>query len=175
MSQPPRLVFKKLDVRAKAPCRQHLSDAGYDVFVCFPTLSETLSLQTDRARVSVDYDAVHNNIRLTVQPGGLVLVPTGIAVRCPPDVCWQIWPRSGLAIKQGLDRKAGLVDSGYRGHLVIVLQNHSTEPVVIVQNMKIAQLVPVRIDFSDELELAEVDDLEESDRKASGFGSTGLF
>jgi len=81
-----------------------------------------------------------------------------------------IWPRSGLAVKKGIDTLAGVVDSGYRGEVCVVLQNHGDEPVVIEIGDRIAQLLVQAIGC---VSIGEVTSMDESDRGTGGFGSTG--
>ncbi len=133
---------------AKIPTRAHVTDAGYDLSAC---LAECLVLK----------------------PGARVCVDTGVAVSCPVETCFQIWPRSGLALEKGLDVLGGLVDSGYRGEVKVILQNHGVMDVIIRPGDRIAQLVPVSLHFnSQQLQLQGVDKLTASDRDVKGFGST---
>lgn len=115
------------------------------------------------ARVAVDVGA-----------GQRSLVPTGFAVALPVGTCGLILPRSGLALKQGLTvlNAPGLIDSGYRGELQIIVHNTSTETVSIERGQRIAQLLVLSID---QLNLVEVDALPPGpdDRGADGFGSSG--
>ena len=106
-------------------------------------------------------------------PGERALVGTGIAVAIPEGHAGLVTPRSGLAAKNGITivNAPGLVDSGYRGELRVILHNTDrNETVVIEPGMRIAQLVVVAVP---EAALREVDELPESDRGSSGFGSSG--
>lgn len=132
---------------AKIPTRAHVTDAGYDLSAC---LEESLVLK----------------------PGARILVNTGVAVSCPVETCFQIWPRSGWALEKGLDVLGGLVDSGYRGEVKVILQNHGTLDVTICSGDRIAQLVPVSLHFARQQQLQVVDELHASDRDVQGFGST---
>jgi dUTP pyrophosphatase len=111
----------------------------------------------------------------TIPPGGgRVLVPTGIAVAVPPGFAGFIQPRSGLALHHGVTclNTPGLIDSGYRGELKVLLVN--TDPVEsfeVRRGERIAQLV---IQSVAEARLVEVDELDDSDRGEGGFGHTGL-
>jgi dUTP pyrophosphatase len=105
-------------------------------------------------------------------PGERRLVPTGLAVAIPEGHAGFVLPRSGLAMQKGVTvlNAPGLIDSGYRGELKVLLINHGAEPVAIVRGERIAQLViqpvaPAR--------LVEVERLPDSDRGTGGFGSTG--
>jgi dUTP pyrophosphatase len=105
-------------------------------------------------------------------PGERTLVGTGIAVAIPEGHAGLVIPRSGLAAKHGLTimNTPGLVDSGYRGELRVILHNTDRyEAVVIEPGMRIAQLVVVALP---EANLHEVDELPASERGSSGFGSS---
>jgi dUTP pyrophosphatase len=106
-------------------------------------------------------------------PGERALVGTGIAVAIPEGHAGLVTPRSGLAAKNGITivNTPGLVDSGYRGELRVILHNTDRhETVVIEPGMRIAQLVVVAVP---EAALREVDELPGSERGSSGFGSSG--
>jgi len=98
------------------------------------------------------------------------LFETGWAVEIPPERAGFIWPRSGMSVKEGTDRMAGLIDSDYRGELRVLLINHSTVPTAIEHGQRIAQLVIAPIDV---VKPVEVDELDDTERGADGFGSTG--
>ena len=109
---------------------------------------------------------------VTIEPGARVLVPTGIALAIPEGYAGFVLPRSGLAVRHGLTllNTPGLIDSGYRGEVKVLLVNHDRAVATIARGDRIAQLVIQRIEPT---ELVEVDELPPSDRGASGFGSTG--
>jgi dUTP pyrophosphatase len=110
--------------------------------------------------------------RVELGPGERALVPTGLAVAIPEGYAGFVQPRSGLATKHGISivNSPGLVDSGYRGELLVNLVNTDTrEPFVVEPGMRVAQLVILPIP---ELELVEVDELPESERGVRGFGSS---
>jgi dUTP pyrophosphatase len=110
--------------------------------------------------------------RIELAPGERALVGTGLAVAIPEGYAGFVQPRSGLAARHGLSvvNSPGLVDSGYRGELRVVLLNTDTkEPFVVEPGMRIAQLVVLPVP---EVELVEVDDLPASDRGVRGFGSS---
>ena len=110
--------------------------------------------------------------RVELGPGQRALVPTGLAVAIPEGFAGFVQPRSGLATKHGITivNTPGLVDSGYRGELLVNLLNTDTaEPFVVEPGMRIAQLVLVPIP---EVELIEVEELPESERGVRGFGSS---
>lgn len=106
-----------------------------------------------------------------IRPGFRSLVPTGAAVELPDGTAGFIWPRSGLAVKHGIDVLAGLIDSGYRGEIKVALVNHGAEAFVIERGDRIAQLVVAPIN-TDEAEF--VDELNDSERSDKGFGSSGV-
>ena len=106
-------------------------------------------------------------------PGERAMVGTGIAVAIPDGHAGLVIPRSGLAVKYGLTivNAPGLVDSGYRGELrVILLNTDPREPFVVEPGMRIAQLVVVGVPDST---LRVVDELPGSERGEAGFGSSG--
>jgi dUTP pyrophosphatase len=106
----------------------------------------------------------------TLEPGGRRLVPTGVAVA--DGYAGLVLPRSGLALQQGVTvlNAPGLIDSGYRGELKVLLVNHGIEAVAIARGERIAQLV---IQPVTQARLVEVDQLPDSARGDGGFGSTG--
>ena len=110
--------------------------------------------------------------RVVLAPGERALVPTGLAVAIPEGYAGYVQPRSGLAVKHGISmvNTPGLIDSGYRGELLVSLINHDlAESFVVEPGMRIGQLVVLPVP---PLELVEVDDLPESERAARGFGSS---
>jgi dUTP pyrophosphatase len=136
----------RLDDGLPLPGRQHVTDAGYDLY----------------ARED-----------MTLAPGERCLMPTGIAIALPHGHAGFVLPRSGLAARQGVGvlNGPGLIDSGYRGELKVVLVNHDPqEPFVITRGDRIAQLVVQRVE---EIGWIEVNELDGSDRGTGGHGSTG--
>jgi len=139
------LPIQRLHADAVVPQRAHTGDAGLDLASCE---------------------------RVELGPGERALVGTGLAVAIPEGYAGFVQPRSGLAARHGLTvvNSPGLVDSGYRGELRVVLLNTDrTEPFVVEPGMRIAQLVVLPIP---ELELVEVDELPSSERGVRGFGSS---
>src|SRR4051812_27831874 len=139
------LEFVRLTPEARAPARAHEGDAGYDLHA-----SEALSLA----------------------PGARASVGTGVAVAIPDGHAGLVLPRSGLALRHGiaLVNAPGLIDSGYRGELRVLLLNTDREaPFEIEVGDRIAQLVIVRHAAPDEL--LEVEALDGSVRGEGGFGS----
>jgi len=112
--------------------------------------------------------------RVELGPGERALVGTGVAVAIPDGHAGLVVPRSGLAVRHGLTivNSPGLIDSGYRGELkVILLNTDAREQFVVEPGMRIAQLVLVE---AASVRLVEVDELPESERGAAGFGSSGV-
>lgn len=109
---------------------------------------------------------------VTLPPGGRELVPTGLRVAIPEGHAGLILPRSGLALRSGVTvlNAPGLIDSGYRGEIGVLLINHGAEVATLGRGERIAQLViqPVA-----RAVLVEVRQLGDSQRGAGGFGSTG--
>ena len=110
---------------------------------------------------------------LTLAPGARALVHTGLVLMLPPDAEAQVRPRSGLALKHGVTvlNTPGTIDAGYRGEVGVILVNLGTEPVTVEKGMKIAQIVVSPVAQAEIVEVASVD---ETDRGAGGFGSTGI-
>jgi dUTP pyrophosphatase len=139
------LQIKRLRPDAVVPERAYAGDAGLDLSACE---------------------------RVELAPGRRAPVPTGLAVAIPEGHAGFVQPRSGLAARHGITivNTPGLVDSGYRGELkVILLNTDAAEPFVVEPGMRIAQLVVLPVPA---LELVEVDELGGSERGARGFGSS---
>ena len=118
--------------------------------------------------------ALEENEVLTIAPGERALIPTGIAISPESrDVVAVIAARSGLGVKRGisLSNGIGVIDSDYRGEISVGLINHSTEPFEVRRGDRIAQMM-----FMPVLSAAfvPVDDLDETERGAGGFGHTGV-
>lgn len=116
------------------------------------------------------YAFIEENV--VINPGETKFISTGISLEVPVGYAGLIYARSGLACKKGLApaNKVGVVDSDYRGEVVVALHNHSNEPKEIEPFERVAQLVItpyLKADF----QLQE--ELEDTERGASGFGSTG--
>ena len=139
------LPITRLREEAVVPERAYTGDAGLDLAACE---------------------------RVELGPGQRALVGTGLAVAIPEGYAGFVQPRSGLAARHGLSvvNSPGLVDSGYRGELRVVLLNTDTsKPFVVEPGMRIAQLVVLPVP---EVELVEVDELPGSERGVRGFGSS---
>jgi len=109
---------------------------------------------------------------VTVEPGKTVFVPTGFAMEVPKGCAGLIYARSGLACKRGLApaNKVGVIDSDYRGEIIVALHNHSGEAVMVSHGERIAQMVITPVLTPAYVEAAELDD---TARGTGGFGSTG--
>ena len=109
---------------------------------------------------------------LTVAPMQRMLVPTGLFMALPEGMEAQVRPRSGLAIKHGITvlNSPGTIDADYRGEVCVILINLSTEPFVINDGERIAQMVIAR---HERAEWVGVDVLDETERGAGGFGHSG--
>ena len=107
--------------------------------------------------------------------GGRAVVPTGVAVAIPTGYAGLVLPRSGLAVRHGLTclNAPGLIDSGYRGELQVILVNHDPEhDYTVSRGDRIAQLVLIKVEQA-AFELVGEGGLEESQRGSGGFGHTG--
>lgn len=141
------IPIRRLDPGLPLPARQHATDAGYDLV----------------ARDDV-----------VLGPGERALVPTGIAIAIPPGYAGFVQPRSGLAIQHGISivNTPGLIDSGYRGEVKVVLVNlDAHEKFTVRRGDRIAQLVVQRVADVTWHEVASLDD---TDRGVGGHGSTGV-
>lgn len=109
---------------------------------------------------------------MVLEPGRRALVPTGFAIGLPEGYEAQVRPRSGLAAKQGVTvlNAPGTIDADYRGEIGVILINLGEAPVTITRGMRIAQMVIAPVSRA---VWAEVVDLNETERGAGGFGSTG--
>jgi len=109
---------------------------------------------------------------VTLQPLGRALIPTGLFIELPQGYEAQIRARSGLALKRGLTmlNSPGTIDSDYRGEIKCIVVNLSEEPQTIEPGDRIAQMIIARYE---QIAWQQVESLEETDRSAGGFGSTG--
>lgn len=138
---------KKLHPNAKLPTYGSTEAAGADLYAC---LEEAV----------------------TIQPGEIFWVPTGIALEVPKGCAGLVYARSSMGAKRGLApaNKVGVVDSDYRGEIRVVLLNHSKQPQLLEPGERVAQFVITPV-----LQPAyeEVEDLTDTNRGTGGFGSTG--
>lgn len=109
---------------------------------------------------------------VTLLPGCRTLVPTGIAIALPPGFEAQIRPRSGLALKHGITlvNSPGTIDADYRGEIGVIMINHGTEPFLIKDGERVAQMIVARFARVEWQQAAELDT---TSRGAGGFGHTG--
>lgn len=109
---------------------------------------------------------------ITLKPLGRCLVPTGLSIALPPGYEAQIRPRSGLALKKGIGllNSPGTIDADYRGEIGVIVVNLSQEDFVINDGERIAQMVVAR---HETVEWNVVEELDETERGAGGFGHTG--
>ena len=110
---------------------------------------------------------------MVIAPGARALVPTGFAIAIPHGFEVQVRPRSGLALKKGISvpNSPGTIDSDYRGELGVILINHGGEDFFIAHGDRIAQIVAAPVQRA---AMIEVEELDETQRGAGGFGSTGV-
>ena len=108
-----------------------------------------------------------------LQPRARMAIPTGFAVELPTGHEAQIRPRSGLALKHGVTiaNAPGTIDSDYRGEIFVILLNNGNQDFTVTRGMRIAQMVLAAVTIINPI---EVDDLDDTERAAGGFGSTGL-
>lgn len=109
---------------------------------------------------------------VTIAPGSVAMIPTGLALQIPEGYEVQVRSRSGLAAKYGIFclNAPGTIDSDYRGEVAVILANFGTEPFIVERGERIAQLVLAKYE---RIEWREVETLSETARGAGGFGSTG--
>lgn len=141
-----RLQITMLDPGIEPPAPARAGDAGLDL------------------RSAVD---------ATIKPGERAMIPTGLAVAIPPGFAGFVQPRSGLAANSGIGvlNSPGLIDSGYRGQIKVILINlDPAEAFHIARGDRIAQLVVLAVPA---VQIQQVDRLPESERGDAGFGSTG--
>jgi dUTP pyrophosphatase len=108
---------------------------------------------------------------LVIQPGERKLVGTGISIGMPYGVYGRVAPRSGLAVKHGIQVGAGVIDPDYTGEIKVLLFNHGSEAFQVKVGDRIAQLVLERFES---VEVLQVDSITDTERGSNGFGSTGI-
>lgn len=141
-----QISFKRLDFELPIPTTAHEGDAAVDL---------------------------HARIDVELGPGERTGVPTGIAVTIPQGHAGLVLPRSGHAMKLGIGmvNGLGLIDSGFRGEISVLLINHGSEKVVFERGDRIAQLAVVPVASVGWTEVVSLDD---SERGEDGFGSSGV-
>ena len=135
---------------------------------------ENATIPTRGSRKAAGYDlyaAIDEPVE--IKPGQTVKIDTGISVELPVDTFGAIFARSGLSTKSGLApaNKVGVIDSDYRGSIIVALHNHSKETRTVNPNDRIAQFIVIPFY---PIQFQEVEDLEETERAEGGFGSTGV-
>ena len=143
-----QVKVKRLNDNAVLPKRATEGSAGADLYACI-------------------------NEPLTIAPGELVKIPTGIAIELESnDLAAFLFARSGLGVKHGitLSNSVGVVDSDYRGEICVGLCNVSSEPYTIQPNERVAQMVIIPVACAD---FVEAEELSDTVRGEGGFGSTG--
>ena len=138
------LKFKKLDSKAVLPSRASENSCGLDIY---------------------------STEEILLEKGQRCGVHTGLAVAIPEGYYGRVAPRSGLALKKGIDVLAGVIDSDYRGELICLLINLGEEPFQINSGDRIAQLIIEKVAV---LSPVWVESLDKTERDGGGFGSTGL-
>jgi dUTP pyrophosphatase len=113
---------------------------------------------------------LHASEAVTIPPGGRQAVATGLRLQIPAGHVGLVWPRSGLAVRFGIDTLAGVIDSDYRGEVRVVLVNHGQDAFAIAAGERIAQLLLQRVETARFVPLTA---LGETARGPDGFGSTG--
>lgn len=144
------IKIKKIKENAKIPKRATQGSAGMDLYAC---IDESI----------------------TLAPGQLAVVPTGIAIALPDNGCAAfLYARSGLGVKHGicLSNGVGVIDSDYRGEICAGLCNVSDKPYTIEPGERVCQMVIAPVLTPD---VAEAEELDDTQRGAGGFGSTGSF
>ncbi len=143
-----KICFKKLDPKAHIPQYGTEFSAGADLYACMEK-------------------------PLTIAAGATEFVHTGIAVEIPAGLAGLVYARSGLSCKKGLApaNKVGVIDSDYRGEIMVALHNHSAEAITIDANERVAQMVITPYVYA---EYEEVQELADTVRGTGGFGSTGM-
>ncbi len=141
-----QVTFKRLSTEVEIPTTAHIGDAAVD-----------LQTRSD----------------ITLEPGDRVPVPTGLAVAIPAGYAGLVLARSGHARRNGIGvvNGPGLIDSGYRGEISVLLINHGSETVGFRVGDRIAQLAIVEVP---KVSWVEVEELDETARGHGGFGSTGV-
>ena len=141
------VYIKKLKAQAAMPSYGSAEAAGADLYACLETAVE-------------------------IAAGGTAMIPTGLAMELPEGTVGLVYARSGLASKKGLApaNKVGVIDSDYRGEVMVALHNHSAQAAVVEPGERIAQLVITPFLTA---EFEETDTLSDTVRGAGGFGSTG--
>lgn len=129
---------------ARVPTKTNISDAGWDLYAVVDAIIPTKQRK---------------------------IIKTGIALEIPDNMAGLIWPRSGLSVKNGIDVLAGVIDSGYRGEIMVCLYNTSDENVSINRGDRIAQIIFQEVP---RVMMVNQEELGSSQRGNNGFGSSGI-
>jgi dUTP pyrophosphatase len=118
------------------------------------------------------YAAVPADAPVVIAPGSYAKIPTGITLALPPGTEGQVRPRSGLAAQHGVTllNTPGTIDADYRGEVSVLLINHGGTPFEVTRGLRVAQLVVADIV---RVTVREAEELDNTERGAGGFGSTG--
>ena len=146
------------------PKYAHKGDAGLDLRANIEEIENSKYL----------FNAIKlNDTTIILNPGGRVLIPTGLYMAIPEGYELQIRPRSGLALKHGITvlNTPGTIDADYRGEIMVLLINFSTEDFVINDGERIAQMVLAK---HEQCDFIEVNELDETERGTGGYGHTGV-
>lgn len=139
-------------------------------FLRVKKLSPAASIPARGSPESAGFDLASAE-RTVIKAGCRGIVKTDLSIACPPGTYARIAPRSGLAVKKFIDTGAGVVDADYRGPVGVVLFNFGTEDFQVEIGDRVAQLILEKISM---VNAVEVDSLEDTERGAGGFGSTGV-
>jgi dUTP pyrophosphatase len=139
-----KLKIQKIDAKAKLPSYAHEGDAGMDLY----------SLEA-----------------ITILPGERKPIRTGISMAIPRGCVGLIWDKSGLSLKEGLTTLGGVIDSGYRGEVLVSMANISNKRYTIEAGHKIAQMLIQKVESPT---IVEVQGLNTTKRGRGGFGSSGV-
>lgn len=138
-----KLKLKKIHPDAIIPKHAHYNDAGMDLFTPEP---------------------------FEMKPNERVSIPIGIAIEIPDGYVGLMWDKSGLSHKHGIKTFGGVIDAGYRGELHVGLMNLSDKSFRFEKGHKVIQLLIQKVEH---IEFEEAEELNNTDRGAAGFGSTG--
>lgn len=142
--------------------------------------SSGMDLRADLDKVDLKFifnggmqNSKEDGLELCINPGGRALIPTGLKIALPIGFEAHVRARSGLALKHGISlaNNLGTIDPDYRGDIGVILINHGTEPFIVHQGDRIAQLVISRYE---QVKLNEVESLDKTERGEGGFGHTGI-
>jgi dUTP pyrophosphatase len=139
-----KVKIQRAHADAILPCYANFGDAGLDLFSCEGAI---------------------------IKAGEQALIATGVKMAIPTGYVGLIWDKSGLAAKSHVKTMAGVIDSGYRGEVKVVLRNHAKTDFKVEKNTKIAQMLIQPIVSA---EIEEAHELDSTERGAGGFGSTGV-